>query len=120
MKAIIKNPIPLKGFNVGTEIENVELIEGNITFTDHEGFLVGFAEDRFEIVPEFKKQKPPLFGYFKDENRLPWYGVEEAKQEFETLNQFAKFVLDNRHGKQIEDLILQFFDFEEYSTKLAQ
>lgn len=120
MKAIVKNPIPLKGFSVGTEIENAELIEGNVTFTDHEGFLVGFAEDRFEIVPEHEKPKPALLEYFKDENRLPFYNQEDAEKEFLKLAEFAAFVRSESLELSNEQIVLRFFDFQEYSTKLAQ
>ena len=119
MKVIIKKPIPLRGFSVGTEIENAELIEGNITFKDQEGFLVGFSEERFEILPEFKKQMPALLKYFKDENRLPFYDHTEARNEFLQLVEFAAFVRSESQDLSPEEIVLRFFDFQEYSTKLA-
>lgn len=120
MKAIVKNPIPLKGFSVGTEIENAELIEGNVTFKDQEGFLVGFYEDRFEILPEIEKQTPALLEYFKDENRLPFYDQQEAEKEFLKLAEFAAFVRSENLELSPEQIVIRFFDFQEYSTKLAQ
>lgn len=119
MKAIVKNPIPLKGFNVGTEIENAELIEGNVTFKDHEGFTVGFSQDRFEILPEVEKQTPELLRFFLDPNRLPFYTIEEAKQEFKKLCDFTEFVRSQGSDLSTEEIVLSFFDFNEYSAKLA-